>query len=153
MNTIIKDTSAQIAIRSSKASIFSIIAEHEQTPAWVSEVEKVRLLKDGSPKNGLGAIREVTFRPKLWTTVKEEIIAFTPHDGYQYKIIEGMPGLVDHLGQWSLENTADQKVLVTWKVHFEFKSFHWFRPFLSSFIKTFSDIQFSALDSLRNKVG
>ncbi len=146
---IIKKTVAQITIQAPKEAVFNLISDHEGVPNWISDVQKVTLTKVGQPKNGVGAVRQVVFKPKLWSDLSEAITAYTENEGFQYKILSGMPGLIDHLGTWKLE---DGGTLVTWDIHFEFKKFHWFRLILGSFIKSFSQVQKDALSSLKTKL-
>ena len=150
MQTIIKDVGAEKILDFSEESIFEIISDHEGTDKWVNDVEKVVLLQQGMNKNGKGAIRRVKFKPKLWSTIDEEIIEYNPNQSYSYKITDGMPGLVNHLGMWQLDKVGNDKTKVTWNVHFEFKKYHWFGLLTNTFAKSFNKVQFSALESLND---
>ncbi len=150
MSTIRKTTRARINITQTKEKIFQVIADHEGTSNWVQDVKAVNLLQVGAEEpNGIGAIREVLFKPALWTDIKEEITAFEAPTFYQYKIVEGMPGLVDHLGTWSLAVEDNGDVTVSWEVFFEFKTLHWFAPFVGNFATSFNQVQHRALRSLK----
>ncbi|MEM7037898.1 MAG: SRPBCC family protein [Bacteroidota bacterium] len=143
---------SSIEIAAPAAQIFTIISDHEGTPNWVSDVKKVVLAKPGNGnKNGKGAMRRVTFRPVLWSTVDEEILTFEEGKGYTYRIMKGMPGLLDHLGQWELEESAGV-TKVTWTVGFDFKVWHWFRPFHGNFVGTFKGVQEKALAGLKSAI-
>lgn len=144
-----KTAKAQIKIEAGKEALFGVLVNHEGTHNWVQEVNKVTLLKEGTPKNAKGAIREVDFKPRLWTTVQEEILSYQDNEYYTYSIIEGMPGLVSHLGKWSVEEAGNNETLVTWEVEFTFKKFHWFSPFVNSFVKSFNEVQNNALKNLK----
>lgn len=148
--TIKKTVHSSKYIQASVATIFKIISDHEGTPNWVQDVKVVKVLKHGTVKNGKGTIRSVTFRPVMWSTIQEEIIEFNPNQDYSYRITEGMPGLVSHLGHWILEPSNDGMTKVIWDVSFEFKRMHWFRLFVGNFAKTFKKIQEKALNSLDN---
>lgn len=152
MKTVSKDVNSSITINASKTDIFNIISDHEGTPNWVHKVKKVTLKKEGQPKNGVGAMREVVFRPMLWTTVQEEILSYDQNESFTYRIAEGMPGLVDHLGKWSLESTSDGKTKVTWAVHFDFSKRHIFSWFVGSFAKSFKKVQEEALNQLKENL-
>ncbi|MEO6471656.1 MAG: SRPBCC family protein, partial [Aeromicrobium sp.] len=60
------------------------ISDHVGTPTWVHQVECVTLAKDGIPHNGLGAVRVVEFKPRLWSTIHEEITRFEPPHSFEY---------------------------------------------------------------------
>jgi uncharacterized protein YndB with AHSA1/START domain len=147
-NQITKDVRAERIIKASAKDIFKVISDHENTHLWINEVEKVSLLKEGANKNGLGALRQVKFTPKLWSVIDEDILEFTPDERYTYTIVKGMPGLINHLGSWTLSEAADGGTKVVWAVHFEFKKFHWFGLLVNNFASTFNKIQISALESL-----
>ena len=148
--TIGVDINDSITITSSASKAFQIISDHVGTPNWVKEVKEVKLLKEGNPKNGKGAIREVNFKPLLWSTVQEKIVAYTENKEYQYKIIK-MAGVVDHLGVWSITELGNGEIEVFWKIHMEFKKNHIFRLLFSNqFIKAFTKVQKNALMQLKS---
>jgi ribosome-associated toxin RatA of RatAB toxin-antitoxin module len=147
-NKIVKEVYAKKVLDYSKKEIFRIIAEHEKTGDWLNNVKQVVLLKEGSPSNGVGAIREVTFKPKLWSTIEEEIFLYDQDNTYSYRIIKGMPGLLKHKGTWTLNSIENGKTEVIWTVYFEFKKYHWFSLFLKNFITTFNKVQVDALEDL-----
>lgn len=149
-NKITKDVRVERIIDASPEEIFRVISEHENTHLWIKEVEKVSLLKKGENKNGSGALRQVKFTPKLWSVIDEEILEFSPNKKYTYKIVKGMPGLINHLGSWTLSEVNNTCTKVVWEVHFEFKKFHWFGLFVNNFASTFNKIQRSALVSLED---
>ena len=152
MKVVTKDVNSSIVIHASNIAIFDIIANHEGTPNWVHKVKNVTLKKEGQPKNGVGAIREVQFRPMFWTTVQEEILSYTQNQSFSYRIIEGMPGLVNHLGKWTLDTIEGGKTNVTWAVHFDFSKRHIFSLFLNGFAKSFKKIQEEALIQLKSNL-
>jgi len=152
MQTIKHQTTASLTINASATTLFEIISDHENTADWIDEVKNVTLTTPGNPERGVGAIRKVKFVPKAWTTITEEITAFTPDMGFEYQIINGMPGLVTHLGRWTLEETDNGQTQTTWDVAFEFKKWHWFALFLPQFITAFNTVQKQALDGLATLV-
>lgn len=147
---IVVDIQSSIQVAASAQAIFGTVSDHVGTPTWVDKVKKVILQEEGTPPNGLGAVREVHFKPLLWTNVREEIVRFEENEGYSYKIRSGMPGLADHEGTWEIKALPDGKHEVSWKVHFEFRKGHWFRWFLGSFARQFKAVQEEALQSLKN---
>jgi len=147
--TIDANCHASIQIKAAIEDIFTVLSDHEGTPNWVEDVKSVKLLKEGSPKNGVPAIREVNFKPMFWATVQEEIIYYVKDEGYQYKILK-MAGVADHLGTWSLTQEEYGNVKVSWDIHFKFKKIHWFRLIIPIFIPAFKKVQEKALLSLKN---
>ena len=149
-SAIEKNINSSIKIIGSKEEIFKMISNHEETHKWVSEVELVKMIKEGTPKNGLGAIREVNFKPKYWPSVQEKITLFKPNEEYNYQIIK-MAGVVDHLGVFALEENG-KVVTVHWKVYMAFKKFHWIRLIASKFSKDFKTIQEEGLLQLKETI-
>ncbi len=143
---------AERIMNASREEIFEIVSNHVGTPAWVRDVNAVKILKEGQTKNGLGTIREVEFKPKFWSTIQEEITAFEKNGYYTYSIINGMPGLISHQGKWKIETVGQGQCKVTWKVYFRFKQFHWFALLVNNFVKTFNEVQHTALDGLNAKL-
>lgn len=143
------DINSSVEIAATRAQIFAVISDHEGTPGWVDKVKEVRLLQEGRPRNGLGAIREVNFKPLLWTTVQEKILRYEENEGYDYAVQGGMPGMLDHLGRFELSDQADGTVRVDWKVHFKFSKSHWFSLFIRSFSKSFKKVQEQGLQALK----
>ena len=144
---------AQLNIQLPTAPIFEVISNHPTTPKWVEAVKAVKILKEGAPKHGKGTIREVVFRPRLWPSLKEEIVEFHPNKSYNYKIREGMPGLIDHTGVWKVEEVTPERSLVSWTIDFEFKKWHWFSIFiLNNFKKSFAQVQEEALQKLKEQL-
>lgn len=148
MKSIQTNINSSITIKASKEAIHKIISNHVGTPTWVKEVKEVKLLKEGTPTNGLGAIREVNFRPAFWTTVQEEIVAYEENEGFQYKVLK-MPGLINHLGVWELIEKPNGGVTVHWNVYMEFKKFHIFGLFINKFGRDFKKVQINALSFLK----
>lgn len=140
---------SSISIKSSKEDIFKIISDHEGTSNWVDKVEHVKLLKEGNPKNGLGAIREVNFKPKFWTTVQERITLFEDNSRFQYKLIK-MAGVKDHLGEFLLEESINNEITVHWNVFMHFKKYHIVKLIAPKFGKDFKKTQEEGLLKLKS---
>lgn len=145
------EINSSIAIRATKEEIFQVVSDHEGTPNWVDEVKCIKLIKEGTPKNGKGAIREVHFKPLLWNTVQERIIHFEPNTEYQYKVVK-MPGLKDHLGTFYLEDTATDLITLRWTVHMEFKKYHPFSLFANKFKRDFKIVQEKGFQKLKERL-
>lgn len=58
-----RETQATAHIAAPPADVFAIVSDHEATDQWVPKVEAVQLLEPGTPKNGVPALRRVTFKP------------------------------------------------------------------------------------------
>ena len=151
-NGIAVDVDSFVVIKASEAAVFAVITDHPGTPNWVKNVNKVTVLKDGSPHHGKGTIREVDFKPRFWTTVTEEVMTYQKDSHFEYRIVKGMPGLLAHLGRMELTDQGDGAVRLDWKVHFEFKKMHWFRLFLGSFQKQFKATQEAGLGLLKQQL-
>ena len=148
-NIVDLNVNSQIQIQATPAAVFNIVSDHTGTPTWVKEVKEVKLLQQGTPKNGKGAIREVNFRPAFWSTVQERIISYEDNKTYSYKIVS-MPGVADHLGIWAVADNGDGSSTVSWQVYFGLKKRHWFRIFFSKkFATDFKQIQENALLKLK----
>lgn len=129
--------------------VWKRISEHEATPTWVDEVTRVTLTREGSPRNGLGAIRVVEFKPLLWSTIHEEITLFEPGRAFEYVLFKGMPSLRSHLGQLSIDDLGSGRSRLHWDVDFEFSVAHPFRLFLASFLRDFEGVLGRGVDELK----
>src|SRR5882762_5242250 len=81
-----------------QAAVWARVSDHEGTPGWVDAVKRVTLTQDGTPRNGVGAVRVVEFKPLLWTSIHERITRFEAPHAFDYVLFKGMPALVSHLG-------------------------------------------------------
>ncbi|MFQ5352497.1 MAG: SRPBCC family protein [Candidatus Binatia bacterium] len=89
--------------------VFERLIDHEAMSDWPG-VSRCRLIREGSPRNGLGAVREVV---GSGLTLHEEVVAYQPPEGYDYKITKGLP--VDHLGRVRLA-PVEGGVRLTWNI-------------------------------------
>src|SRR5262245_45750913 len=113
-------------------AVWARVSDHEATPSWIAEVERVRITEPGAPtRGGLGAVREVAFRPRLWSTIRERIAVHRPPERFHYVLFAGMPGLLGHEGR-VIVAPDDRGARLRWEVDFRFRSLHWFRPFVPS---------------------
>ncbi len=98
-----------IEVRAPIELVFERLMDHEAMSDWPG-VSSCRLVREGSPRNGLGAVREVVGNG---LTLLEEVVAYLPLEGYDYKITKGLP--VDHLGSVRLKS-IDDGVRLTWNI-------------------------------------
>jgi hypothetical protein len=140
-------------IAAPQAAVWERISEHEDTPSWVDEAKRVTLTREGAPeRNGLGAIRVVEFKPRLWTTIHEEITRFEPPHTFEYVLFKGMPGLRDHLGRLVVDDLGDERSRLRWEVDFEFRTVHPFRPLVPSFVRDFEGVLQKAVENLKGQL-
>ena len=139
-------------IAAAPAAVWDRISEHEDTPSWVDAARRVTLECEGAPRNGAGAIRMVEFKPRLWSTVHEEITRFEPPRTFEYVLFKGMPGLRDHLGRLIVDDLGDSRSRLRWEVDFELRTLHPFRPFVPSFVRDFEGVLKSAVENLRGQL-
>ena len=133
-------------------AVWARVSDHEATPTWISEVKQVRITEPGAElRGGVGAVREVAFRPRMWSTVRERIIEHRPSDRFHYVVLSGMPGLLRHEGRMIVE-PHDAGATLRWEVDFTFRSFHWFRPIVPSFIRQFEAVLQGGLDRLKGQL-
>jgi uncharacterized protein YndB with AHSA1/START domain len=85
-----------VRISRPRDAVFAMLADHEGMSRWPG-VKRALLVKEGSPRNGVGAIRRITAGG---LTLDEEIVEFDPPGRLAYTIIKGLP--VKHLGTVSL---------------------------------------------------
>ena len=132
------------------AAVWARVSEHEDTPSWVDAAKKVSLTREGkTERNGLGAIRVVEFKPRLWSTIHEEIVGYDPPRQFEYVLFKGMPGLRDHLGRLAVDDRGDGRSRLRWEVDFEFRTVHPFRPFVPSFVRDFEGVLKRAVTNLK----
>jgi uncharacterized protein YndB with AHSA1/START domain len=130
-------------------AVWNRISEHEQTPSWVEAVRRVTLVRPGTPRNGVGAVRVVEFKPRLWSDIHERITRFEPPRTFEYVLFEGMPALDGHLGKLIVDDLGDARSRLRWEVDFEFRKLHPFRLFLPTFIRDFETVLSRAVVELQ----
>jgi uncharacterized protein YndB with AHSA1/START domain len=104
-----KNVEARALVRAPIARVFERITDHEAMREWPG-IGACRLVKDGSPRNGLGAVRRIR---AMGITLDEEVVHYEPNVGYDYSIIRGLP--VDHRGVVRLSE-VDGGVEILWRV-------------------------------------
>lgn len=139
-------------IAAPQSAVWARVCEHEDTPSWVAAVKAVTLSREGTPRNGLGAIRVVRFKPLLWTDIHEEITAWNPPHGFEYVLFKGMPGLLSHLGRVSVEAVTPEQSRLHWDVDFVFRTWHPFRPVVPSFLRDFEAVLRAAGLNLKSQL-
>jgi hypothetical protein len=79
-------------VRAPISHVFDRITDHESMVEWPG-ISACRLIVEGEPRNGLGAVRRIT---AMGLTLDERVVEWAPPARYDYKIIKGLP--VEHLG-------------------------------------------------------
>jgi hypothetical protein len=111
---------------------FNRLSDHENLNNIVDQVTTSKLIKESDSSsniNGLGAIRQITFKGDLLT---EQVVAWFPpvelsdtdynktydlEAGYDYKIIAGMRLIADHLGVIRIRPTGTRTSHISWDIH------------------------------------
>ena len=96
-------------IRRKREDVFAFFADHEGMSRWPG-VKRCVLVREGSPRNGVGAVRAVSAGG---LTLEEEIVEFTPPSRMAYTIIKGLP--VRHRGTLTLTEDGDA-TLLEWRI-------------------------------------
>ncbi|MGE0785480.1 MAG: NAD(P)-binding domain-containing protein [Sandaracinaceae bacterium] len=107
-------------VRAPLALVFERLSDHEAMNDWPG-LGEVRLLREGTPRNGLGAVRRVRARG---LALDEEVVHWDPPHAFHYSIIKGLP--IDHLGRVMLRTEGDA-TLIEWRVRMKSKV-----PFLAA---------------------
>jgi uncharacterized protein YndB with AHSA1/START domain len=106
---------AQVTIHAPLEKVFERFADHEGMSSWPG-VGSCRLVREGTPKNGLGAMRRVKVGG---LTIDEEVVHYDPPKGFDYAVRRGLP-VSYHLGQVRFAEQGDA-VQVTWTVRMRSK--------------------------------
>jgi hypothetical protein len=132
--------------------VWNRVSAHEDTPSWVDIVKQVTLEQEGQPRNGVGAIRLVAFKPRLWTPVRERITHFAPPHEFRYVVLAGMPALRSHLGKVIVDDLGAGRSRARWEVDFVFRPLHPFRLIVPSFLRTFEAALTAGLANLKSQL-
>src|SRR5512140_1679607 len=97
-------------IRAPIGRVFERLSDHEGMAKWPG-VGDSRLVKEGTPKNGLGAVRRIKVGG---LTLDEEVVLFEPPRAFDYAIIRGLP-VNHHLGSVRLSE-AEGATEVRWTI-------------------------------------
>ncbi len=141
-----------VDIDATQAAVWERVSDHEDTPSWVEAVKRVTLAQSGTPRNGLGAIRVVSFKPALWSTIHERITRFEPPHSFNYVLLKGMPALSSHLGTVSVDHLGPDRSRLNWNVDFVFRTVHPFRLLLPSFLRQFEGVLKAGVENLRGQL-
>src|SRR5262249_55346475 len=98
-----------IRIRAPIERVFERLTDHEDMRRWPG-VSACRLITEGTPRNGLGAVRRISV---YGLTLDEAVVRFEPPHRYDYSIVRGLP--VDHLGTVEL-SAQGATTEVRWRV-------------------------------------
>lgn len=123
------------------------IIDHERMGDWLTPLEGVQLLRQGKPKNGMGAIRVLMLPIGEFANVHERVVFFNPPHSYQYEITKGVPGLVYHLGQVRVHSNGKNASIVEWTIDLEFKNLHPIRIVAAGIVK---GLEFGVKSGLNN---
>ncbi|MBW2551232.1 MAG: SRPBCC family protein [Deltaproteobacteria bacterium] len=80
--------SKQIHLQAPIELIFERLVDHDAMSDWPG-VTSCRLVQEGTPRNGLGAVRQVKTNG---LTLLEEVVHYEPPLRYDYRITKGLPG-------------------------------------------------------------
>jgi hypothetical protein len=111
---------------------FKKLSDHENLKDIVDQVTTSKLIRKSEfsdEENGLGAVREITFKGDLLT---EEVVAWIPplddenaskksitskEAGYDYKVIAGKRTIADHLGVIRIRSVDLSTTHISWDIH------------------------------------
>ncbi len=99
-------------VRAPIDSVFADLTDPETMRSWPG-VKRCDLIVEGSPRNGVGAVRRITAGG---VTVDEKVVRFEPPTRCEYTIVRGLP--VKHLGSLQLSAHGDD-VAIDWCVTIE----------------------------------
>ncbi|MBV8642522.1 MAG: SRPBCC family protein [Candidatus Eremiobacteraeota bacterium] len=150
--TRVYEVRVEAEIAAPPEALWARVADHEGTPSWVDAVKAVTIVREGQGRTGLGAVRVVAFKPRLWTTISEEITFFDPPHEFRYVLFKGMPGLHSHLGKIIVDDLGGDRSRLRWEVDFVFRSFHPFRPFVPSFGRSFEAVLADGVATLKRQL-
>jgi carbon monoxide dehydrogenase subunit G len=137
------------------AAVWQRVSTYEDTPSWIDGVKSVTLEpseRTGQPRNGVGAFRVVTFRPRFWTPAREEIVHFDPPRAFHYVVRAGMPALTAHLGKVIVDDLGNGRSRLRWEVDFTFGGFHPFRLLAPSVLRDFEAMLKTGLAKLKTQL-
>ena len=101
--------SKKIHIEAPIELVFERLVDHDAMNDW-PVITSCRVVREGTPRNGLGAVRKVKTRG---LNLLEEVVHYEPPLRYDYRITKGLP--VDHLGTVRLSPT-EGGVELSWEV-------------------------------------
>jgi uncharacterized protein YndB with AHSA1/START domain len=91
--------------------VYERLTDHEDMRNWPG-VSDCKLSREGTPRNGVGAVRVVSHGPLF--SVSEEVTLYEPPLRLGYKIIKGGPP-IRHQGMVTLAERGDQ-VDLDWEI-------------------------------------
>ncbi len=125
----------RVTVPLSVQEVFDRLSNHSNLASVVDQVTTSKLIKKSPSSddiNGLGAIRQITFKGDLLT---EKIVNWYPPDkaslnqfekspsfpkkeiGYDYKVIAGKRTIADHLGVIRISAVDGSSSHVAWDIH------------------------------------
>jgi uncharacterized protein YndB with AHSA1/START domain len=100
-----------IVIRAPIEDVFDRLIDHEAMASWPG-VGSCKLIEEGSPRNGLGAVRRIRVRG---ITLDERVVRYERPTAFDYAILRGLP-IDHHLGEVRLREVEGGRVEVTWTI-------------------------------------
>jgi uncharacterized protein YndB with AHSA1/START domain len=97
-------------LRAPIAHVYERLADHEDMRNWPG-VSDCKLIREGTPRNGVGAVR-VVLHGRLHG-VTEEVYLYEPPHRLGYRVIKGPP--IQHQALVTLAEQGDQ-VELTWEI-------------------------------------
>lgn len=97
-------------LRAPIAHVYERLTDHEDMRNWPG-VSDCKLIREGTPRNGVGAVRVVSHGPLF--SVTEEVKLYEPPHRLGYSIIKGAP--IKHQGLVTLVERGDQ-VELDWEI-------------------------------------
>lgn len=101
---------ARIGVSGPIERVFERLTDHEAMADWPG-VQACRLVAQGQPRNGLGAVRRITV---AGLTLDEEVVLYQPPRRFDYRIIRGLP--IEHHASVRLSEDGGGGVTIDWQI-------------------------------------
>ena len=109
----LRNLTVEMPFSCSSDSLWKALSEHEHMSSWWP-FKTVELVQEGSSdRNGVGAVRHMK---GLGPMLEEEIVAWFPGGGYDYRVLRGAP-VKDYFGSVRILPQGE-KNLVQWRIQF-----------------------------------
>lgn len=103
--------------RASREIVWAVLSDHAGMSSWCRTILRADRIEDGDGAlDGVGAVR------RLLTPggpVREQITVFDPPTRMQYRLISGLPGITDYVGETELSDHPDGGTHIRWATRFE----------------------------------
>ncbi len=109
----VRNLTVEMPFNASAEVLWKALSEHETMTDWWP-LKKVSLIREGEgDRNGVGAVRRME---GLGPALEEEVVAWYPGRGYDYKLIKGAP-MKDHFGTVRILPVGEAN-MVQWRIQF-----------------------------------